>query len=706
MATLDAVYLPDLGRVRITLEDPTSGVHYRLQRSTDAQPAWTDVRGGGAMGDDGVTVVDDYEYTPNVVNRYRVLAASFVDTFNRTYPTGAALQLTGNSGSNATTPDGVNVDITGDIDIAFDATLDSWFGEQRGLVGKWAFTGDERSYLFLLEDDGRIGFRFTTDGTSATEVVTQSTVPVPVGSGRLAVRVTRDASTGDVEFYTLPYYSSTGLSNWTQLGDTRSADTGSMYSGTAPLEIGSWDDGTNGMLDGLVHQVVVKDSINIGAHNANPDFNEETPGDTSFVDGVGNTWTINGDAEIIEFAPINWIDWGTADTGQEWFLGGSSSGFSIYVDNGMGVIETILPNGFIAEMITDDISGAENAEITWSANYPGNTLDSLIEFNVGLRTSSFSDYYEGQLFFEDDNGGTLGGSRDVFIRIAKTVGGVYTTLSSTVEVGDEWIPNVPWHVRFRVNGSLLQMRAWQEGSPEPTSWQVSASDTDLTSGTGIHVRANKGGDEPAELRFGPMELFTIPPNVGATGTVTPVEARTMLKSVTYPSLNQPIDCEDWDALTRNSRAGFFNIKGRHEILAITDVGSSATFNLTFVTRSEDENRGIKALLTYGGVLLLQPPGDTDDDCHFGTYSGTPSGYVVPSGSVQAHSVHGQPIWLWTVAFTKVAAADVANIIPTTITWQQLWDIIGPEGTWETVWATWPTWQDLWHTSGSIGSFGS
>src|SRR5690606_42058834 len=88
MATLDAVYLPDLGRVRITLEDPTSGVHYRLQRSTDAQPAWTDVRGGGAMGDDGVTVVDDYVYTPYVVNRYRVLSASFDVTFGRTYTSG------------------------------------------------------------------------------------------------------------------------------------------------------------------------------------------------------------------------------------------------------------------------------------------------------------------------------------------------------------------------------------------------------------------------------------------------------------------------------------------------------------------------------------------------------------------------------------------------------------------------------------------
>jgi hypothetical protein len=706
MVTLDAVYLPDLGRVRITLENPTPGVRYRLQRSTDAQPAWTDVRGGGAMGDDGITVVDDYEYTPNVVNRYRVLAASFVDTFDRVYPMGGALQLSGSEGSYASTPDSVDLDITGEIQIRVDVTLDSWFGEQRGLVAKWAFTGDERSYLLLLEDDGRVGFRFTTDGTGATEVVTQSTVPVPVGSGRLAIKVTRDASTGDVNFYTAPFDSGSISDIWTQLGDTRSTTPGSMYSGTAPLEIGSWDNGTNGMLTGVVHRMILIADTGVAAQEANPDFNNETPGDTSFIDGSGNTWTINGDAEIIAFAPIKGSDWGTADTGQEWNLGGSSSGFAAYVDNGVGVIETILPNGFIVEMTTDDIPGAENAEITWSASYPGSTLDSLIEFNVGIRALGFDDWYEGQLFFEDDTGGTLGGPRDVFIRIAKFVDDSYSPISSTVEVGDEWVPNIPWHVRFRVNGSLLQMRAWQEGSPEPTNWQVSATDTDITSGTGVHVRAIKGGEEPAQLHFGPMELFTIPPNVGATDTVTPVEARTMLKSVTYPSLNQPIDCEDWDALTRNSRAGFFNIKGRHEILAITDVGSSATFNLTFVTRSEDENRGIKALLTYGGVLLLQPPGDQEDDCHFGTYSGTPSGYVVPSGSVQAHSVHGQPIWLWTVAFTKVAAADVAGIIPTTITWQQLWDIIGPEGTWETVWATWPTWQDLWLTSGSISSFGS
>jgi hypothetical protein len=53
----------------------------------------------------------------------------------------------------------------------------------------------------------------------------------------------------------------------------------------------------------------------------------------------------------------------------------------------------------------------------------------------------------------------------------------------------------------------------------------------------------------------------------------------------------------------------------------------------------------------------------------------------------------------------VAQSDAAGILPTTITWVQLWDLIGPEGTWETVWETWQTWQELWSTTGNPLTFG-
>ena len=87
------------------------------------------------------------------------------------------------------------------------------------------------------------------------------------------------------------------------------------------------------------------------------------------------------------------------------------------------------------------------------------------------------------------------------------------------------------------------------------------------------------------------------------------------------------------------------------------------------------------------------------------FSGIPEGYVMVGDSVQSRTVYGKPIWQWTVEFTRVAAADASSIVPTVITWTQLWDLIGPEGTWEDVWATWSTWQELWLTPGNPLAFG-
>lgn len=480
MVSLNATFLDDLGRVRLELVDPVENVRYRVQRSTEDEPAWVPVRGAQNMSTQFSTIVDDYEYTPNVENRYRLAAPVFYDSFNRTSP---------NPGS----------------------------------------------------------------------------------------------------------------------------------------------------------------------------------------------------------------DWGTADTGQDWNLGGSSPGFNIYVDNGIGVIESgNSPSGDIAEMVTDGIPGAEDAEILYTVAVPQTSIDARAEFNLGLRATGFDDRYESRIFFDP--------SQEVVIRIDKFVGGVFGNLGTQVTI-DTWSPGVFWNIRFRVVGSNMLMRAWQEGHPEPVNWQIALNDTDLTTGNAVYVRTRKDSGDSVTQWFGPMELHTIPQTVADIAIVTPTQEEVFLKSIQYPLFNKLLECVDWQELTRESRVGFHNVKGRHQILGIADVGSSATFELTFITRSKAENRAVVALLTYGGLLLIQPPGDDEsEDCPV-AYSGIPGGYVMPGESVQARTVYGKPIWQWTVEFTRVAAADAADIVPTTITWTQLWDLIGDEGTWQDVWDTWPTWQSLWLTDGNPETFG-
>jgi hypothetical protein len=701
MATLTATYLDDLGRVRLELIDAVSGVRYRVQRSTAEASTWVDVRGGQFLSTTHTTIIDDYEYTPNVLNSYRLIEPVFYDAFDRAYPSAGTLEVTGVADSYADTPDHASLDLTGDFDMRVDATT-TWGGAtQQTLMGKYVTTGNQRSYRLTVETTGRLRITRSTDGTAVTTLT--STVAVPISSGRLAVRTTLDVNNG-AGGHTATFYTAThGVAGpWVQLGDpVIVAGTITNFSGSAPVEVGASNNGGLSRLTGQIHAAQLRSSI-AGAIVANPDFTVQSAGTTNFVDSTGKTWTVHAEASIITIAPVPGIDWGTANTGQTWNLGGSSSGFSAYVNNGVGVMADSEPTGETMEMVTDQIPGAENAEATWSAIYPSpaNLLDDDVDWYIGLRAADANNAYVSSLRFLTD-----ADDFDVQLRIGMIVAGVYTQLGTTAIVGD-WIPGIPWHVRFRVQGSTLSARAWQEGTVEPSGWSIVTVDSTIVAGTGVYALGEKASGIAYEQWFGPIEVHSIPATIADTVTITPAQDDVFLKSITYPMLNRELDCVDWDELTRNARTAFFDIKGRHEILGIADVGSSATFALTFITYSKAENRAVVSLLTYGGLLLLQPPGDNEDEDCPTAYSGTPEGYVMADGNyTQSRTVYGKPMWLWTVTFTRVAAADTTSIIPTTITWAQLWEIIGPDGTWEDAWALWSTWQEVWLTAGNPLIFG-
>lgn len=703
MATLTAQYLPSLGRVRLTLGSPTPNVRYRLQRSVDGGTTWADVRGGGGMGTAGVTVVDDYEYTPNVENQYRIIEPVFYDSFNRAYPSAGTLELTGLVNSYASTPDNAALDITGDIDLSSDLTLDSWTGTQKGVIAKWNVGANQRSYLLTIESNGRPRIWWSTAGTSGTQLSLTANLPIPISSGRLSIRATLDVNNGagghTAVFYTAP--AGTSLNGpWTQLGDARiGAGTTSIFSGSAILEVGSWSTGADGKFAGQVHSARVRNGI-AGAIVANPFFSSQPAGTTSFADSAGRTWTVQAGASIVTIAPVPGTDWGTADTGQDWNLGATTAGFGAWVNNGVGVVRSVTPAGRIMEQVTDPVTGLTDGDITWSAIFPDShaSMDQAVEWGVGLRSADFNNMYESNVRFRPQANNLA-----VELRIGKFVADAYTQLGTTGMVGT-WTPGIPWHARFRVQGTSLAAKIWQEGDNEPTNWSLFVTDTSIVAGTGVNMRSFKASGAAFEQWFGPMEAHTIPPTVGDTALITPQQPETFLKSVTYPLLNRELDCVNWDALSRDSRAGFFDIKGRHEILAIADVGSSGSFTMTFVTDDEDTLRGVRSLLTYGGILYLQPPGDVEEDCPV-EYSGIPDGFVMWDGHEERHSLPGTNIRGWQVGMVRVAAVDQEGVIPTTITWQMLWDMIGVDGTWETVWATWPTWQDLWLEEGDASSFG-
>ncbi|MEV0115882.1 hypothetical protein AB0H77_21975 [Streptomyces sp. NPDC050844] len=217
--------------------------------------------------------------------------------------TGAVyLDLPGAEGDFASTPDTAALDITGDLDIRIDATLANWLPpaasgvtETVELIGK--FNSGQKSWLVGMRD-GRLYVEWSADGSTSLSASSTVAPVIPGGGGRLAIRVTLDVNNGasgnTVRFYTAEHLNAP----WTQLGDpvTQSGVT-SIFNSTAPLRIGNASNFLFRLPIGRCHAAEVRNGL-WGTVVANPDFTAQSVGASSFADGAGLTWTMNGQAAI------------------------------------------------------------------------------------------------------------------------------------------------------------------------------------------------------------------------------------------------------------------------------------------------------------------------------------------------------------------------------------------------------------------------
>lgn len=230
------------------------------------------------------------------------------------------LDVNATADSGASTPDGAALSVTGDIELQFSGWLPSWRVDT-DLVGKWVTSGGQKSYALHLNADGTVHIAWSEDGSSAA--VNTSTAAVPIMRGECTVKATLDVSNGGnhvAEFYT----SQDSGSTWTQLGDTiTNSGTTSIYDGSAGLIVGDMDSGAR--LQAKVYWAKVLDGIG-GSEVANPSFESEDSGTTSFADSAGNTWTVTGDADLWN---RHYRYWGEVNSWpQEWGTRGSSTAYS------------------------------------------------------------------------------------------------------------------------------------------------------------------------------------------------------------------------------------------------------------------------------------------------------------------------------------------------------------------------------------------
>lgn len=212
------------------------------------------------------------------------------------------LLSTGAIGSNATVPDQTALDIVADIDVRVDATLDSWTapaGTGYEIFGKFAPPSNQ-SWLLWTDANRRLVFWWSTTGADFIDAY--STVPLPIASGRLAVRAALDVNNGSggwtVRLYTAP----TIAGPWTQLGAAISeAGVTSIHNSTATLGVGNVPGSGFPSPPGRFHAAQVYADLAATDARANPDFTAQDPGTTSFTDDAGRTWSVNGTASIAGF---------------------------------------------------------------------------------------------------------------------------------------------------------------------------------------------------------------------------------------------------------------------------------------------------------------------------------------------------------------------------------------------------------------------
>lgn len=201
-----------------------------------------------------------------------------------------ALALTAGPSNYASSPDSSALDITGDIDIRANLSLQNWSPSGlQTIIGKWTGLNGNASYIFGITSSGNLTFYWTTNGS------TPSTLTSSTGTGFSAydtkwVRATFDVDNGSSQCEA-KFYTSNDGSNWTQLGTTQTqAGVSSIFSGTAPVQIGNTE-GSFFLGTAIVYRVQILNGIN-GSIVFDADFSKATRGATSFVESSSNAATV------------------------------------------------------------------------------------------------------------------------------------------------------------------------------------------------------------------------------------------------------------------------------------------------------------------------------------------------------------------------------------------------------------------------------
>lgn len=167
--------------------------------------------------------------------------------------------------------------------------------------------------------------------------------------------------------------------------------------------------------------------------------------------------------------------WGSADSGGTWTnTGGVAGNYDKAGGLGTHTLTTTNAQRLSTLATTTGITNAR-VDIQTSALATGASLTG----GLVLRHSDSSNYYLARLEFTT--------AQAVVLSIRELAAGVETQLG-TFTTAFTHAAGTEYRLRFEATGSTLRARAWLSGKPEPGFWQVSVSDSTISSG-GVGLRS-------------------------------------------------------------------------------------------------------------------------------------------------------------------------------------------------------------------------
>jgi hypothetical protein len=192
--------------------------------------------------------------------------------------------------------------------------------------------------------------------------------------------------------------------------------------------------------------------------------------------------------------------WGVADTGQTWTVTqGATADFQ--VNGTVGQQTHTAVNTFHA--VTAPYS---SPDITMAANFSVNVVptgDFIYAFLMA-RVASTATFYMARARIS-----AAAGAMQITLR--KRIGGTETELAANLP-GFSYVAGAVYRMRFSVQGTSLRARMWLASNPEPTTWQVTTTDPDLTTpdDVGIRTLLAPGVTNPLPITFSFDSLVVTP----------------------------------------------------------------------------------------------------------------------------------------------------------------------------------------------------